>query len=64
MFLSFVFNFLTAIKNEEISLAFGEAYVCVSVWFPILFLNIEIAEKIFDIKKFEKKISNINRERN
>lgn len=50
MFLSFVFNFLATIKNEEISLAFGEAYVCVSVWFPILFLNIEIAEKIFDIK--------------
>lgn len=55
MFLSFVFNFLAIIKNKEISLTFGETCVYVSVWFPILFLNIEIAEKIFDIKKFEKK---------
>ena len=55
IFLSFVFDFLATIKNKEISLTFGETCVYVSVWFPILFLNIEIAEKIFDIKKFEKK---------
>lgn len=50
IFFSPVFSVLIIIQNEEFPLTFGETCVCILVYFLVLFLNIENAEKSFNIK--------------